>query len=136
MSIDSHDDRPRGGHCSLTVLLLVSGVFNAVGALILVVAPARLDSALGLSANADFLWHLLAACSLSFAVLSFLAIQISERQALRGIVLTLMVFHAASAVVSIWGIFEGLPAFVWANTAIHVMFLGLFWALGLRRHNP
>ena len=119
-------------HTRLSALLLVNALFNAAGAVILVVAPPWLDLALGLGPRGDFLWHLLAACSLALAIVSFLASRFHDPHAVRAIVITFLVFHGTSALVSVWAIAAGLPVVVWANTAIHLLFFGLFWLLGFR----
>ena len=115
----------------LNVLFYANALFNALGAVILFAAPPRLDSLLALGSSSDFQWHLLAACSLSLAVVSFYAPTFKDPHAVRAVVLTFLTFNGVSAIVSVWAIVDGLPAFVWFNTAIHVVFFGLFWILGL-----
>jgi hypothetical protein len=110
----------------LKVLLIVNGIFNTFGAVILVFAPIVANPLLGIEGNSDFIWHLLAVCSLSLGVLSFLSIKFNERFALKSSVIVFCVFHGVSALVSVLEIFNGLPGFVFGNTAIHLLFFILF----------
>jgi len=90
----------------LNVLFYANALFNALGAVILFAAPPRLDSLLALRSSSDFQWHLLAACSLSLAVVSFYAPTFKDPHAVRAVVLTFLTFNGVSAIVSVWAIVD------------------------------
>jgi hypothetical protein len=117
---------------STSRLFLLNGIFNVLGAVILVFGADRLSSALHLGTQADFLWHLLGACSLTLAVLSFYAGSFDEKKSTHAAVVTFMTFHGLAALVSIWAIADGIGVVVWGNTAIHLVFFVAFWYFGLR----
>jgi hypothetical protein len=110
----------------LTILFLLNGIFNIIGAVVLAFAPV-IGPFLGLvGSDAAFIWRLLAVCSFSLGILSFLGMRFNERFAIISAITVFCIFHGASALVSILEIFGGLPAFVFGNTAIHLLFLLLF----------
>lgn len=120
------------------MLLAANGAFNALGAALLLAIPDRLTYGLRLGPSASFLWHLLAAASLAFAVLSLGSLRLADVLALQVVVITLLVFHAASALVSVWAALTGFPSLVWLNTLVHVIFVVLFAvaAVNLQRQSP
>jgi hypothetical protein len=110
----------------LTTLFLLNGIFNTLGAVILVFAPVIMNPLLDIDGDANFIWRLLAVCSFSLGVLSFLGMKFKERSAILSLVIVFSIFHGASALISILEVFDGLPGFVFGNTAIHLLFLLLF----------
>jgi len=81
----------------------VHGAITLAGAVVLVVFPTAIPSAVGITiTRPDYLLvYLVAAAELAFAVLSFGAIRITDWAALRLIVTTLVVLHAASGILDI-----------------------------------
>lgn len=108
-------------------LFLANAIFNAIGAVILFVAPCILIERFGLGEGATFLVYLLAVCSLSLAILSWCAFRNKERTLARAAAVTFLVFHFVSALVSVWYVcMGGGEVYVWVNAAVHLLFAGLF----------
>lgn len=120
----------------LLLLLLVNAIFNAVGAVILMLFPAQMMHIFGISLSPSqyFICYLLGACSFGFAVLSFYARKIRDNQSLRLVVLTFFLFHLATAAVGIYTCLQGFSSRVWANVGIHSVFAILFWRTGFRKN--
>ncbi len=111
---------------ALPNLLLINGAFNALGAAVLLCASGWLSTWLHLGHDVTFLWWLLAGASLSLALLSFGAARLRNPDSMRLAVWVFITFHGTSALVSAWAVIHGLTPWVWINTAVHVIFTGLF----------
>lgn len=120
---------------NLRKLLLVNAVFTFAGGVILFAVPSQIMSAVGvhIDPSAYFVYYLLGASALSFAVLSYRGRTLRDANALQVVALTFFVFHAASAGVSVYAVVEGLSTIVWVNTSIHVVFSALFAYYGFVR---
>jgi hypothetical protein len=115
----------------LNKLFFINGIFNALGGVILFFLTSILDKALHLGAEADFLWYLLGACSISIAVLSFYAYRFKEKDSIKATVITIMTFHGLSSLVSAWVLINGTTSLVWTNMGVHIVFFLLFLFLGI-----
>jgi hypothetical protein len=87
----------------LRIVLLGHGLITLAGAVVLVASPAALPAAVGLDLHrADYLLaYLVAAAELAAAVLSFGAMRLTDRTALRLVVVTLVVLHGASGMLNV-----------------------------------
>jgi hypothetical protein len=79
------------------------GLITLAGAAVLTVWPAAIPEAVGISLQrSDFLVvYLIGAAELVVAVLSFGAMQLTDRSALRLVITTLVVLHAASGLLNV-----------------------------------
>ena len=118
---------------NLRILLVFHAVVTFAAAVVLIVAPALIPSAVGinLESGAYLICYLLAAAELSIAFLSWSGRTISDARALRLIVMAFIVFHAASGVLEIYSLTEGVSAFVWGNVAVRIIVVFLFSYYGL-----
>lgn len=118
---------------SLKLLLLVNGIFNAVGAVTLILFPSGMMDIFGirLTTLQYFICYLLGACSFSLAVLSLYAQKVTDGYSLHIIALTFFLFHLTTAGVGIYSYLQGLSPCVWVNIGIHSAFAVFFWWLGL-----
>jgi hypothetical protein len=124
---------------TLRAVFAVHGAITLAGAVVLIVFPTAIPSAVGITLErSDYLLvYLVAAAELAVAVLSFGAIRITDWAALRLIVTTLVVLHSASGILDIVYMALTEPnAVMIANTvlrfAVVAVFLVVWWAA--RRH--
>jgi len=117
----------------------IHGAITLAGAFVLTMFPAAIPSAVGITiTRPDYLLvYLVAAAELAVAVLSFGAIRITDWAALRLIVMTLVVLHAASGILDIVYMALTEPnATMISNAALRfavvAVFLVAWWAA--RRH--
>jgi hypothetical protein len=116
----------------LSKLLLINGLFTFIGGVILIIIPNTIFGWVGiqLSGNIYVISYLLGVTSISFSVLSLYATLLKDRDSLKAISLTFLIFHLASAIVGINGLLHGLHAVIWINIVIHLTFSLLFLYLG------
>ena len=124
---------------TLRAVFAIHGVITLAGAFVLTVFPTAIPSAVGITiARPDYLVvYLVGAAELAVAVLSFGATRITDWAALRLIVTTLVVLHAASGILDIVYMALTEPnATMISNTvlrfAVVAVFLVVWWAA--RRH--
>jgi hypothetical protein len=124
---------------TLRAVFAVHGAITLAGAVVLIAFPSAIPSAAGIAiTRGDYLLvYLVAAAELAVAVLSFGAIRITDWAALRLIVTTVIVLHAASGILDIVYMALAEPnATMISNTvlrfAVVTVFLVVWWAA--RRH--
>jgi hypothetical protein len=124
---------------TLRAVFAIHGAITLAGAFVLVVFPAAIPSAVGITiTRSDYLLvYLVGAAELAVAVLSFGAIRITDWAALRPIVMTLVVLHTTSGILDIVYMALTEPnATMISNTvlrfAVVTVFLVVWWAA--RRH--
>lgn len=113
----------------LSRLLLAHGLLTLAAAVVLVVAPALIPRAVGvrLDAGGRLLAYLLGAAELGIAVLSLGARRLTDVAALRVVVRTCVVFHAASAALEGYAFLQGgAGGVVWANVVARAVVIALF----------
>lgn len=124
---------------TLRAVFAIHGAITLAGAFVLVVFPAAIPSAVGITiTRSDYLLvYLVAAAELAVAVLSFGAVRITDWAALRVIVMTLVVLHTTSGILDVVYMALTEPnATMISNTvlrfAVVTVFLVVWWAA--RRH--
>jgi multisubunit Na+/H+ antiporter MnhC subunit len=120
---------------TLRRLLIIHALPTFAAGLVLILAPSLIPSVIGISIspNAYLVCYLLGAAELAIAFLSFFAKDLHDRQSLRLIALTFIIFHLATALVEIYAYAQGIHAAVWANVALRVIVAALFYHFGLRK---
>jgi hypothetical protein len=119
----------------LRIVLSVHGAITLAGAVVLVVFPTAIPATVGITLErGDYLLvYLVAAAELSAAVLSFGALRLTDRAALRLVVATFVVLHGASGLLNLlYGAQAGFGPVLVANTvarAIAVAALLVAWRL-------
>ncbi|MBB5166105.1 hypothetical protein [Mycobacterium sp. AZCC_0083] len=124
---------------TLRTVFVLHGLITLAGGVVLIAFPTLIPSAVGIMvARGDYLLvYLVAAAELAVALLSFGATRITDWAALRLILTTLVVLHAASGVLDIVYMALTEPhATMISNTMLRftvvVAFLVVWWAA--RRH--
>jgi hypothetical protein len=127
---------------ALRAVFALHGLITLAGAVVLTVFPKAIPSMVGITiARPDYLLvYLVAAAELAVAVLSFGAIRISDRAALRLIVMTLVVLHATSGVLDIVYMALTQPdGTLIANTVLRFAVVAVFlvvWRATTRHQTP
>ena len=88
---------------TLRAVFVVHGLITLAGAAVLMVFPTAIPSAVGITLDREdyLLVYLVAAAELAVAVLSFGAARLTDREALRLIVTTLVVLHLTSGILDL-----------------------------------
>lgn len=114
-------------------LLWVNGGFNLLGAVLILAVSERVGPMLGVAREAAFLWNIIAASSFAFAVHSFAAARSREPGTIRVALITMLAFHASTAVAAVFALSAGMSRFVIINLAVHLLFGALFAGALLRK---
>jgi hypothetical protein len=126
----------------LRAVFAVHGVLTLAGAVVLIVFPTAIPSAVGITVTRpDYLLvYLLGAAELAVAVLSFGAIRLTDWTALRLIVTTLVVLHLISGVLDL--VYMGqteVNTTLIVNTVFRFAVVGVFlaiWRVSGPHHTP
>ena len=124
----------------LRAVFAVHGLITLTGAIVLAVFPTAIPSAVGITvARPEYLLvYLVGAAELAVAVLSFGAIRITDRAALRLIVMTFVVLHGASGILDlVYMAMTEVDGTMIANTAARftvVLVFLLVWRAADRHH--
>jgi hypothetical protein len=127
---------------TLRAVFAVHGAITLAGAFVLVVFPAAIPSAVGITITRSeyLLVYLVAAAELAVAVLSFGAIRLTDVAALRLIVTTLVVLHTTSGILDIVYMTLTEPnATMIANTVLRFAVVTVFvvvWLAARRHQSP
>lgn len=116
-------------------LLAIHAFITLAAGIKLIVEPERIPKIVGISVDqsAYLLCYLLGAAELALAFLSFHSSKLTDGKSLRLICSTFILFHAATAAVEILAFAQGTSAKIWANIALRVLIVFLFWYYGIRK---
>jgi hypothetical protein len=116
----------------LRILFAIHAVLTFAASVVLVLEPTAIPSAAGIHVepSAYLLCYLLAAAELGISVLSWGARTITDIKALRLIVVSFMIFHAASGALEIYAFAGSTNAVIWANVVVRIFVIGLFAYFG------
>lgn len=121
----------------LRALLFIHAVVTFAAGVVLIVAPDLIPSVIGihLAPTAFVVCYFLAGAEFAIAFLSFEAARSGE--GLRLAVLTIIVFHAATAALEIYALAQGADVRLWSNVALRVIVIVLFvyFGGGIKRQN-
>ena len=114
---------------NLSRLLLLNGIATLAAGIVLFVAPGWIPSTVGihLDRSANLLGYLLGSSEIAVAALCLFARSLDDAPALRAVVLTLITFHAASAMAEAYAFSEGVSAVIWINVAVRAVMIALLW---------
>jgi hypothetical protein len=126
----------------LRAVFVVHGLITLAGAAVLTVFPTAIPSMVGITLERDdyLLVYLVAAAELAVAVLSFGAARLTDREALRLIVTTLVVLHLTSGILDM--VYMGLTRVdgtLIGNTVLRFTVVVVFlvaWRLAARHQTP
>jgi hypothetical protein len=120
---------------TLRILLIIHAVATFAAGAVLVVAPAAIPRVVGVHVGTDayLICYLLAAAEFGLAVMSWGARTITDDRALRVIVTTIIVVHAASGILEVYAFVGGVSSAIWGNVVFRALVVSLFAYFGLRR---
>lgn len=118
---------------NLKSLLLIHAVITLSAGILLVAVPASIPQTLNiqLSPNQYLLCYFLGAAELAIAYLSLLSRKIKDHHALRIIVITFIVFHAATGILELVGLYRGIHPKIIGNIMVRVIIVILFYYYGI-----
>jgi hypothetical protein len=118
---------------TLKLLLLIHGFITLAASIVLIVSPNLIPGAAGinLTGNQFLLSYLLAAAECSIAYLSFASRGLTDKNAIRIISLTFIVFHLATAVLEGFALTKGIHAAILINIGMRFVIAGLFYYYGV-----
>src|SRR5215470_7059786 len=120
---------------TLRILFTVHAIITFAAGAVLVVWPGAIPSTVGIQIEpkAYLLCYLLAAMEFGVAALSWGARTITDAKALRVIVTSCVVLHAASGLLEVYAFAGGLSGAIWANVALRAVVVALFAYYGVDR---
>lgn len=120
---------------NLKILLVVHAIVTLAAGIVLIVAPAAIPGAVDIHIDrqAYLLSYFLGAAELSMAYLSFYARKIADRHTLQIIVITFIVFHAATGILELYALFSGVPFKILTNILLRAVVIVLFYYYGIRK---
>jgi hypothetical protein len=121
----------------LRLLFTVHAVLAVAAGIVLVIAPAAIPRAVGISITpaAFLLCYLLSAAELCIGLISWGARKLTDADAIRLIAASFIVFHGASALLEIRAFRAGVSGAIWANVVVRVVAVALFSHYGLMRRD-
>ncbi|MDB5506354.1 MAG: hypothetical protein JWR75_992 [Devosia sp.] len=120
------------------ILLLVNAVATLAAGLVLFLLPGAIPGTVGieLAPGQEFVAWLLGASELGISALCFAALRARHAETLRLVALTLIVFHAASAVADALALAQAASVGVALNLALRLVMVVAFAALARRLDAP
>ena len=117
---------------NLSRLLTLHALVTVAAGIVLVVVPGVIPGFVGIQVDhqVNLLCYLLGASEMSLAALSYFSRKLSDRQAIRLVCLTFIVFHALTAIVEVYAFRQGASARIWANVLVRLIVTGLFFYYG------
>jgi hypothetical protein len=109
-------------------LLVIHAIITFAAGVVLVVVPDAIPSVIGihLAPGTFVICYFLAGAEFGVAFLSFYGARCREAESIRLVVHTIIVFHAATAVLEIYALTQGINATLWSNVALRVIVIALF----------
>jgi hypothetical protein len=122
---------------TLRLLFTLHAVATLAAAIVLVFAPTVIPRSVGIliTPSAFLLCYLLAAAELGIGVVSWGARDLTDAKALQLVVISVIVFHSASALLEVWAFAAGLSGRILANVAVRVVAVMLFAYYGIARRS-
>lgn len=123
----------KGVNKVLKSVLIIHGLITLAAGIVLVVAPTLIPKTVNIdiSPNQYLLSYFLAAAELGIAYLSFFAVTIADKNALRIICSTFIVFHLATCGLEIYAFIEGISSKIIFNIILRILVTALFWYYGI-----
>lgn len=120
---------------NLKRLLLIHAIITFAAGILLVTSPATIPQTVNiqLSSNQYLLCYFLGAAEFAIAYLSFFSRSIKDNHALRIIVITFIVFHAATGILELVGLYRGIQPGIIANIILRVIIVVLFYYYGISK---
>ena len=119
----------------LKILFVIHAAVTLAAAIALVVAPAWIPGMINIEISREqyLLSYFLGAAEFAIAFLSFQSRNITDKYALKNIVITFIIFHAVTGLLLPFGAFDGINmGIIIGNIILRVVISFLFYFLGIR----
>jgi hypothetical protein len=118
----------------LNTLLIAHAIVTLAAGILLIIAPTIIRNTVDIQISADqyILCYFLGAAELGIAYLSFSARKIGDKYSLRIIAATFIVFHAATAILEIYELLQGVSVKIIGNIILRLVVIGLFYYYGIQ----
>ena len=119
---------------ALYLLLVIHGCITLAAGAVLVAAPGAIPSFVDveLAPGGFVVCYFLAGAEFSIAFLSFYAARCREAESLHLAVLTIIVFHASTALLELYALRRGIDVRLWSNVGLRAIVIALFAYYGAR----
>ena len=120
----------------LNILLIAHAIVTLAAGILLIIAPTIIPNAVDVHISSDqyILCYFLGAAELSIAYLSFSAKKIDDQYSLRVIAATFIVFHAATTILEIYELLQGVGVQIIGNIILRLVVIGLFYYYGIHKN--
>lgn len=117
----------------LKILLTIHAVITLAAGIVLIVAPAAIPATVDIQMQPGeyLLSYFVGAAEIAIAWLSFSTRKITDRHALRIIVTTCIVFHAATGLLEMYALFQGSSIKLTGNIMLRLAVVALFYYYGI-----
>lgn len=121
---------------NLKILLLFHSIITLAAGIVLVIAPAIIPGTVNIQllANQYLLCYFLGAAEFGIAYLSFFSRTINDQSALRIIIISFIVFHAASGILELYAFSEGVSSKIICNIILRIIIVILFLYYGIYKN--
>jgi hypothetical protein len=121
---------------NLQRLLLIHAIITLAAGVVLIVAPAVIPKTVDIQIrpNEYLLSYFLGAAELGIAYLSFFSRTIQDKYALRIICTTFIVFHAATGILELYGLLQGISSKIIGNIFLRIVVVVLFYYYGIYKN--
>ncbi|MES2515290.1 MAG: hypothetical protein V4580_14150 [Bacteroidota bacterium] len=118
---------------NLKTLLSVHALLTFAAGIVLIVAPSVVPDTVNIQINKDqyLLCYFLGAAEIAIAYLSFVSRNLTDKQALKMIVTTFIIFHGATALLEFYGLTQGISLKIIGNIILRSMIVVLFYYYGI-----
>lgn len=118
---------------NLKLLLVIHAVVTLVAGIVLVIEPVWIPGTVDIQINSDqyLLSYFLGAAELGIAYLSFYSRKIRDPYALRIIVTSFLIFHAATGILEIYALFQEVSPKIIGNILLRIGIVALFYYYGI-----
>ncbi|MDF2438951.1 MAG: hypothetical protein K0Q95_3327 [Bacteroidota bacterium] len=122
---------------NLKLLFTLHALITFFAGIVLIVAPQLIPSTVGitLDPSANLICYLLAASEISLSVLSFLSRKITDQQALKAIIISLITLHLTSGLLEVYACILGTSSSVLINVLLRIVVSGLFFYYGIYKRD-
>jgi hypothetical protein len=120
---------------NISRLLIAHAIVTGAAGIVLIWDPGLILGLMGveLASRAFVVCYLLAAAELSLSILSYLGSSLDDPGAIRTVSLTIITFHAASALVESYAAVQAPRPALWVNIIFRLITVFLFFRYGIFR---
>ena len=121
---------------NLKLLLTIHAIVTLAAAIALIVTPELIPNTVDItiSHNQYLLSYFLGAAELGIAYLSFQSRKINDAYALRIIVISFIIFHAATGLLEIYALSRNTSPKIIVNTLLRIVMVSLFCYYGIYKN--